>query len=315
MLLLVLAPVGTVFQRSVLSVMSTSAFAAVNLCSAVLFVCACYAIVICIVRAMLLRRRLQVARDIRSGKIKVPSRSAPVLDCDGKFKFPSPVLDSSVSVCVNDVKVPVSAPVTSIASALPSNSATTPINLTTAVPLVVNIIEASASSVQPVNVAVLTGSVPARPLSHINVSLPISPDITIEVEDWIDSPVSSSVPMPAVRVKRTKKRKHRPAPVPFVNIVEVPASSILTVNADVPAGSVPASIDHDVNVLPNIDASAVFPVGAPVSPVAPDVLARCLSPGPFYDGPAIDRESLPWPLSVCPDWPSNAEWLDLLSRR
>ena len=126
------------------------------------------------------RRRHQVTRDIRAGKINVPSRSAPVLDCDGKFKFPSPVLDSSVSVCVpvNDVKVPVSAPVTSIASALPSNSATTastPINLTTAVPLVVNIIEASASSVEPVNVAVLTGSVPARPLSHINVSLPISP--------------------------------------------------------------------------------------------------------------------------------------------
>ena len=90
----------------------------------------------------------------------------------------------------------------------------------------------------------------------------------------------------------------------------MPASSNLTVDAGVPAGSVPASIDHDVNVLPNIDASAVFPVGAPVSPVASDVLARCLSPGPFYDGPAIDRESLPWPLSVCPDWPINAEWLD-----
>ena len=41
-----------------------------------------------------------------------------------------------------------------------------------------------------------------------------------------------------------------------------------------------------------------------------DVLARCLSPGPFYDGPAIDRESLLWPLSVCPNWPINGEWLD-----
>ena len=60
----------------------------------------------------------------------------------------------------------------------------------------------------------------------------------------------------------------------------MPASSVITVNAVVPAGSVPASVEGDVNVLPGIDASAVFPVGAPVSPVASDVLARCLSPGP-----------------------------------
>ena len=42
---------------------------------------------------------------------------------------------------------------------------------------------------------------------------PLSPDITIEVEDWIDSPVSSSVPVPVARVKKSKRR-HRPAPVP-----------------------------------------------------------------------------------------------------
>jgi len=69
-------------------------------------------------------------------------------------------------------------------------------------------------------VAVLAGSVPAsavRSLSHINVSttLPISP---LEVEDWVDSPVSSTVPVP---VRKTKNRRHRPAPVPFVNIEEV----------------------------------------------------------------------------------------------
>src|ERR1700752_1108600 len=83
-------------------------------------------------------RRHQVARDIRSGKIKVPSRSAPVLDCDGKFKFPSPVSDSLVSVSV-PVKVPVFAP----ASTTPNNTAiTTPINLTTDVPVpLVNINE------------------------------------------------------------------------------------------------------------------------------------------------------------------------------
>jgi len=117
------------------------------------------------------RRRHQVARDTRAGKIKVPSRSVPVLDCDGKFKFPSPVSDSLVSVSsVNvEVKMPVSAPV------LPTTPINPPINLTTdvvPVPLV-NINEASVSSVHPDNVAVLAGSVPAsavRSLSHINVS-------------------------------------------------------------------------------------------------------------------------------------------------
>ena len=49
--------------------------------------------------------------------------------------------------------------------------------------------------------------------------------------------------------KKTKKRRHRPAPVPFVNIVEVPASSVITVNAVVPAGSVPASVDGEVKVM------------------------------------------------------------------
>ena len=69
------------------------------------------------------------------------------------------------------------------------------------------------------------------------------------MEDWIDSPVSSSVPAPVVRAKKTKKRRHRPAPVPFVNIVEVPASSVITVNAVVPAGSVPASVEGEVCCL------------------------------------------------------------------
>ena len=76
------------------------------------------------------------------------------------------------------------------------------------------------------------------------------------MEDWIDSPVSSSVPVPVVRARKTKKRRHRPAPVPFVNIVEVPASSVITVNAVVLAGSVPASVDGEVKVMPGIGAPA-----------------------------------------------------------
>ena len=50
MLLLVLAPVESIPAVSFVC----DAFAAVNLCSAVLFVCAFYAIDICIVLAMLL---------------------------------------------------------------------------------------------------------------------------------------------------------------------------------------------------------------------------------------------------------------------
>ena len=149
------------------------------------------------------------------------------------------------------------------------------------------------------------------PLRFALPAVPISPDITIEVEDWIDSPVSSTVPVPVVRVKKTKKRRHRPAPVPFVNIVEVPASSVITVNAVVPAGSVPASVEGEVKVLPGIDAPAFISnahsIDSPVHQVPPDI-ARCLSPGPPSD--CADRSSLSWPFSECPDWPINREWLD-----
>jgi hypothetical protein len=130
------------------------------------------------------------------------------------------------------------------------------------------------------------------------------------VEDWIDSPVSS-VPAPVVRARKTKKRRHRPAPVPFVNIVEVPASSVITVNAVVPAGSVPASVDGEVKVLPGVDAPAFISnahsIDSRVPQVPPDI-ARCLSPGPPSD--CADRSSLSWPFSECPDWPINREWLD-----
>ena len=89
------------------------------------------------------------------------------------------------------------------------------------------------------------------------------------------------MPVPVARVKNSKKRRHRPAPVPFVNIVEVPASSVITVNAVVPAGSVPASVDGEVKVLPGVDAPAFISnahsIDSPVHLVPPDI-ARCLWP-------------------------------------
>ena len=91
------------------------------------------------------------------------------------------------------------------------------------------------------------------------------------MEDWIDSPGSSTVPVPVARVKRTKKRRHRPAPVPFVNSVEVPASSVITVNAVVPAGSVPASVEGEVKVLPGVDAPAFISNAHPSTPCTSDI--------------------------------------------
>ena len=40
------------------------------------------------------------------------------------------------------------------------------------------------------------------------------------------------------------------------------------------------------------------------------VKSTCLSPGPTYDGPPIDRSDIPWPLSECPDWPISDSWRD-----
>ena len=34
----------------------------------------------------------------------------------------------------------------------------------------------------------------------------------------------------------------------------------------------------------------------------------CLSPGPTYSGPPVDRDG--WPLRGCPDWPMNTDWLE-----
>ena len=52
------------------------------------------------------------------------------------------------------------------------------------------------------------------------------------------------------------------------------------------------------------------PVSSIASQTVLDNVARCLSPGPIYDGPPIDRESMPSPLANCPDWPINDAWRD-----
>ena len=36
----------------------------------------------------------------------------------------------------------------------------------------------------------------------------------------------------------------------------------------------------------------------------------CVSPGPAYNGPPIDRDALPSPLRGCVDWPMNSDWLE-----
>jgi len=36
----------------------------------------------------------------------------------------------------------------------------------------------------------------------------------------------------------------------------------------------------------------------------------CLSPGPNYDGPLPDPESITWPFSEFPDWPISDTWRD-----
>ena len=72
-------------------------------------------------------------------------------------------------------------------------------------------------------------------------------------------------------MSRRPRRRHRPAPVPFVNIVEVPASSVIIANAVVPAGSVP--VEGEGKVLPGIDAPAFIsnahPIDSPVPQVPP----------------------------------------------
>jgi hypothetical protein len=44
-------------------------------------------------------------------------------------------------------------------------------------------------------------------------------------------------------------------------------------------------------------------------PISSDI-ARCLSPGPRYDGPTPDPVTMVWPLSVQPDWPISDAFRD-----
>ena len=67
---------------------------------------------------------------------------------------------------------------------------------------------------------------------------------------------------------------------------------------------VPVNINFDfpVNINPDVSTASAASQSVPAD------IARCLSPGPTYEGP-VDRE-LPWPFSECPDWPINDSWRD-----
>ena len=67
----------------------------------------------------------------------------------------------------------------------------------------------------------------------------------------------------------------------------------------------PVNIDLDVAVNVNPDVS----IASDATQSVPADIARCLSPGPISEG-SVDRESLPWPFSECPDWPINDTWRD-----
>jgi hypothetical protein len=56
-------------------------------------------------------------------------------------------------------------------------------------------------------------------------------------------------------------------------------------------------------------ADPAFVSAAPASPIS-DMLARCLSPGPAYDGPEPDPALMVWPLSAQPDWPISDAFRD-----
>ena len=55
-------------------------------------------------------------------------------------------------------------------------------------------------------------------------------------------------------------------------------------------------------------------VGAAPAAVSPEPadseFARCLSPGPAYDGPEPDPSIMVWPFSELPDWPISTSWAE-----
>ena len=79
--------------------------------------------------------------------------------------------------------------------------------------------------------------------------------------------------------------------------------------------SVPALLEPDTSLIDKTDEKVpVFTLSSSVSPMkfangkCPDGV--CVSPGPTYNGPPIDRDVLPSPLRGCVDWPMNSDWLE-----
>ena len=105
---------------------------------------------------------------------------------------------------------------------------------------------------------------------------------------------------------------HVPAIYPDLRVRAV--SPPTAVDLRVPVAP-PTSVDLRVPVVSLVSELNVSLPLSPVYPVAAPGLASCLSPGPTYEGPPIDRGALPWPLSNCPDWPMNPAWLEFAFAR
>src|ERR1700749_2848617 len=157
-----------------------------------LFRCLCNNHMYCPCDAAIARRR-KVALEIRLGKIMNPPKHTPVLDClaparaVGASSVPASMPQPSANI--------VDVPAFNFVNVVPAGPVPAAVELHD-VPLI------NAPTI-PLNF-----NVDAPPFIP---NAPLSPDITIEVEDWIDSPASSSVPVPVARVKQSKKRRHRPA--------------------------------------------------------------------------------------------------------
>jgi hypothetical protein len=92
----------------------------------------------------------------------------------------------------------------------------------------------------------------------------------------------------------------------------VPVISLLPIHPVIP---VPTAAVVPVPTMNFNDHAQPVSVPAPASPVildspVSDMIARCLSPGPTYDGPDPDPALMVWPLCTQPDWPISDSWRD-----
>jgi len=96
--------------------------------------------------------------------------------------------------------------------------------------------------------------------------------------------------------------------------LRVPVSPSTAVDICVPVSNL--NEFKSVSLTLSTAVPAISPIHvSPVSHIAAPEHASCLSPGPPYDGPPIDRDALPWPLRDCPDWPMNPDWLEFAFAR